>query len=63
MQAPKRLSKIRTHELRPFMETLKSGLLSGAQTNMGFSMELSKSSKLHISFGPPCKTEFSIYGF
>ena len=38
-------------------------LPSGEHTNMGLIMELSKSPKLHISFGPPCKTEFSIYGF
>jgi predicted choloylglycine hydrolase len=36
---------------------------SGAQTNMGIIMELSKSPKLHISFGVPCKTEFSTYEF
>ncbi len=38
-------------------------LPSGAYTNMGVIMELSKSPKLHISFGPPCKTDFSIYEF
>ena len=38
-------------------------LTSGANTNMGLIMELSESPKLHISFGPPCKTEFSIYEF
>ena len=38
-------------------------LPSGAYTNMGLIMELSKSPKLHISFGPPCKTDFSQYEF
>ena len=37
--------------------------LPGRNTNMGLIMELDKSPKLHISFGPPCRTEFSIYGF
>jgi len=38
-------------------------LPSGAYTNMGLIMELSKSPKLHISFGPPCKTAFCKYEF
>jgi len=38
-------------------------LPSGAYTNMGLIMELSKPPKLHISFGTPCKTEFSLYEF
>jgi len=38
-------------------------LPSGAYTNMGFIMELSESPKLHISFGSPCKTDFSRYEF
>ncbi len=38
-------------------------LPSGVYTNMGLIMELSKSPKLHISFGTPCKTDFSIYKF
>ena len=38
-------------------------LPSGAYTNMGLIMELSKPPKLHISFGAPCKTEFSLYEF
>ena len=38
-------------------------LPSGANTNMGIIMELSKPPKLHISFGAPCRTEFSLYEF
>ncbi len=38
-------------------------LPSGAHTNMGLIMELSKSPKLHISFGAPCKAEFSLFEF
>jgi predicted choloylglycine hydrolase len=38
-------------------------LPSEVYTNTCFIMELSKSPKLHISFGPPCKTEFVIFEF
>ena len=41
----------------------RHNLPSGAYTNMGLIMEPSKSPKLHISFGPPCKTAFCKYEF
>jgi predicted choloylglycine hydrolase len=53
---------LRSHDVKEY-PICRHDLPSGAYTNMGFIMELSESPKLNISFGTPCKTDFSKYEF
>ena len=53
---------LRSHDPKEY-PICRHDLPSGAYTNMGLIMELSESPKLNISFGTPCKTDFSKYEF